>query len=408
MPSSRRPPPASTWGPGDERRSPRRDRAGSPRAAPGRQPLVDGQRGSDHPARRRAAAARSPRAPRRDARRPLRGQGAGSRAAAGGRSVPARAALAHPTDARRRPAARARPAGAHRHRPRPSLARPLAVAAGPAPRRRRDARAAAAHLPQRPFGEARRGGRRPASAHRRASSRCRDRSRRAAARSDCPPSAWCGSRARPTCRASAVAPTAGRSATSSSWAGPRSSCPCRDWPPTAGTSCSWPAFGRLLERMPEARLLLVGKGERRDRLEQLVAELGLGHRVIFTGYRDRDLPQVLAAARLLRAHGRRLRRVVPGGAGGDGGGAARDRAPCRRAAGDRASTARPGCWSTASGPRTSRRHWPPCSPTRPGRARWARRAAARRDGVQPRALGDDRRARLPRSALARRSTRAAG
>jgi glycosyltransferase involved in cell wall biosynthesis len=55
-------------------------------------------------------------------------------------------------------------------------------------------------------------------------------------------------------------------------------------------------FGQLLGRLPEARLLLVGKGERRERLEQLVAELGLGHRVIFTGYRDRDLPQVLAAA----------------------------------------------------------------------------------------------------------------
>src|SRR5262249_24927745 len=55
-------------------------------------------------------------------------------------------------------------------------------------------------------------------------------------------------------------------------------------------------FGELLRRLPEARLLLVGKGERRDRLEQLVDELGLGHRVIFTGYRDRDLPQVLAAA----------------------------------------------------------------------------------------------------------------
>ncbi len=55
-------------------------------------------------------------------------------------------------------------------------------------------------------------------------------------------------------------------------------------------------FGQLLRHLPEARLLLVGKGERRDRLEQLVAELGLGHHVIFTGYRDRDLPQVLAAA----------------------------------------------------------------------------------------------------------------
>jgi glycosyltransferase involved in cell wall biosynthesis len=55
-------------------------------------------------------------------------------------------------------------------------------------------------------------------------------------------------------------------------------------------------FGELLRRIPDARLLLVGKGERRDRLEQLVAELGLGSRVVFTGYRDRDLPQVLAAA----------------------------------------------------------------------------------------------------------------
>jgi glycosyltransferase involved in cell wall biosynthesis len=55
-------------------------------------------------------------------------------------------------------------------------------------------------------------------------------------------------------------------------------------------------FGELLRHIPDARLLLVGKGERRDRLEELVSELGLAHRVIFTGYRDRDLPQVLAAA----------------------------------------------------------------------------------------------------------------
>jgi glycosyltransferase involved in cell wall biosynthesis len=55
-------------------------------------------------------------------------------------------------------------------------------------------------------------------------------------------------------------------------------------------------FERLLGRLPEARLLLVGKGERRGRLEQLVADRGLGHRVIFTGYRDHDLPEVLAAA----------------------------------------------------------------------------------------------------------------
>ena len=55
-------------------------------------------------------------------------------------------------------------------------------------------------------------------------------------------------------------------------------------------------FKEVLRRLPDARLLLVGKGERRDRLEQLVTELALDHRVVFTGYRDRDLPQVLAAA----------------------------------------------------------------------------------------------------------------
>ena len=55
-------------------------------------------------------------------------------------------------------------------------------------------------------------------------------------------------------------------------------------------------FKSLVDRMPRARLLLVGKGETRARLEQLVADLGLGTHVIFTGYRDADLPSVLAAA----------------------------------------------------------------------------------------------------------------
>jgi glycosyltransferase involved in cell wall biosynthesis len=55
-------------------------------------------------------------------------------------------------------------------------------------------------------------------------------------------------------------------------------------------------FRRLLERLPCARLLLVGRGERRPWLESLVAELALGDRVIFTGYRDHDLPAVVAAA----------------------------------------------------------------------------------------------------------------
>jgi len=66
--------------------------------------------------------------------------------------------------------------------------------------------------------------------------------------------------------------------------------------PNRGHELLLAGFRLVLTRMPEARLLLVGKGETRARLEGLVQELGLSPRVIFTGYRDRDLPAVLAAA----------------------------------------------------------------------------------------------------------------
>ena len=55
-------------------------------------------------------------------------------------------------------------------------------------------------------------------------------------------------------------------------------------------------FKVLLAEVPTARLLLVGKGETRRSLERLVADLGLTRAAIFAGYRDRDLPVVLAAA----------------------------------------------------------------------------------------------------------------
>ena len=54
------------------------------------------------------------------------------------------------------------------------------------------------------------------------------------------------------------------------------------------------AFRRLLAIRPEARLLLVGKGERRDALVELVSRLGLERQALFAGYRDADLPAVLA------------------------------------------------------------------------------------------------------------------
>jgi glycosyltransferase involved in cell wall biosynthesis len=54
-------------------------------------------------------------------------------------------------------------------------------------------------------------------------------------------------------------------------------------------------FALLLGEFPEARLLLIGKGERRDAIEAFVREQGLAGRVILAGYRDGDLPAVLDA-----------------------------------------------------------------------------------------------------------------
>jgi glycosyltransferase involved in cell wall biosynthesis len=55
------------------------------------------------------------------------------------------------------------------------------------------------------------------------------------------------------------------------------------------------ATARLRQRLPEARLVLVGRGEHRAVLESLVRELGLGPTVVFAGYRGPDLPAILAA-----------------------------------------------------------------------------------------------------------------
>jgi glycosyltransferase involved in cell wall biosynthesis len=54
---------------------------------------------------------------------------------------------------------------------------------------------------------------------------------------------------------------------------------------------AWP---RVLRSCPDAYLLVVGEGSRREALERQVADLGIGHRVVFTGRRD-DVPAVTAA-----------------------------------------------------------------------------------------------------------------
>ncbi len=65
--------------------------------------------------------------------------------------------------------------------------------------------------------------------------------------------------------------------------------------PNRGHGLLIEGFHGLLRELPEARLLLVGKGESRSRLESRVNEMGLSERILFIGYRDNDLPQVLAA-----------------------------------------------------------------------------------------------------------------
>ena len=54
------------------------------------------------------------------------------------------------------------------------------------------------------------------------------------------------------------------------------------------------AFARVHARRPDARLLLVGDGGRREWAEGLARERGLGGAVIFTGFRT-DVPALLAA-----------------------------------------------------------------------------------------------------------------
>ncbi len=53
------------------------------------------------------------------------------------------------------------------------------------------------------------------------------------------------------------------------------------------------AFRRILETKPQARLLIVGDGRKRQKLEALAEELGVKHRVTFAGVR-RDVPLLLS------------------------------------------------------------------------------------------------------------------
>jgi glycosyltransferase involved in cell wall biosynthesis len=55
------------------------------------------------------------------------------------------------------------------------------------------------------------------------------------------------------------------------------------------------AFAQVHAAIPEARLLIVGKGEFRPQVERQVRDCGLTEAVLFAGYRQADLPEILAA-----------------------------------------------------------------------------------------------------------------
>jgi glycosyltransferase involved in cell wall biosynthesis len=67
--------------------------------------------------------------------------------------------------------------------------------------------------------------------------------------------------------------------------------------PEKGHTVLLRAFLKVISRHPQARLVLIGDGDERERLQHLAAELNIGHFVRFLGLRA-DVPEVLAACDL--------------------------------------------------------------------------------------------------------------
>ena len=64
--------------------------------------------------------------------------------------------------------------------------------------------------------------------------------------------------------------------------------------PEKGHATLLEAWPLVLDRLPEAHLLVVGEGSRLEALQAQAASLGIAHQVVFTGRRD-DVPAVTAA-----------------------------------------------------------------------------------------------------------------
>ena len=88
---------------------------------------------------------------------------------------------------------------------------------------------------------------------------------------------------------------AARSPRSTAWSpGRRSSGVVARLEPEKGHPTLLEAWPGVLRAVPDAYLLIVGEGSRRDALEAQARELRIAHRVVFTGRRD-DVPAVTAA-----------------------------------------------------------------------------------------------------------------
>ena len=63
------------------------------------------------------------------------------------------------------------------------------------------------------------------------------------------------------------------------------------------------AFGEILKRRSDVRLIIVGEGELRRSYEDLCSKLGIKNKVIFTGYvSNEELPKYYSASDLSLIH----------------------------------------------------------------------------------------------------------
>ena len=96
---------------------------------------------------------------------------------------------------------------------------------------------------------------------------------------------------------------------------------------------------RVLEMMPDVKFVVAGSGDQAKRMIELAAELGIGHKVLFTGFlRGKDIQRVFSIADLyvMPSVKRTVRHRAAGGDGSRGASAHQQIIGCQRSADARA------------------------------------------------------------------------